>query len=162
MPRMTQKPTQQLVMSALLAFPGINLAGETVPIDYLGANQLVLEIRYCECEAIKPDGDSSDLLPGFLKESKALKVAVSAGEHGFVASDEVSIGYKFDLVTGSSEEFEFSYAGTYATGSGSSSGQGRFVLEKGQWANIFGLRHRTETELLHTNVAVRLVELGGS
>jgi|SRR5690554_1290720 len=162
MPRMNQKTTLQLIVSVLLALPGFTTAGETVPVDYLGDNQLVLEIRYCECEAIKPDGHPSDLLPDFLKDSKVLKVAVSAGEHGFVASEEVSIGYRFNLVTNSSEEFEFRYAGTYATASGNSSGHGRFVFKKGQWANLFGALHESETESLHTNVAVRLVELGDS
>lgn len=160
MPRMTQRTARQLFMSVLLAFPGFSLAGETLPSDYLGESQLVLEIRYCECEAIKPGGRPSHLLPQFLRESKSLKVAVAAGNHGFVESEEVSIGYELDRETESSEEFVFSYAGTYTTVSGSASGQGQFVLMTGQWANLFGSLQETESESLHTNVAVRLIEPG--
>ncbi|MCL7944775.1 hypothetical protein [Marinobacter sp. ATCH36] len=162
MPWMTPKTISQLILSALFVFSGLTLAGKADPDDYIGSKQLVLEVRYCECEAASLDGSPSDLLTAFLEESSILKVAVSPEDKGFVSTHEISVGYEFNRVKDSSGKFEFSYAGTYTTRNGNSSGQGQLLLEKGQWVNLFGYRHESENESLHTDVAVRLVKSGGS
>jgi hypothetical protein len=162
MPRITRETIFQFILSALLVFPGIAHAGQADPEDYLDSKQLVLEIRYCECEATKPDSRPSDLLPGFLEESSILRAAVSAEDKGFVSSPEISIGYEFSRIKDSSDKFKFNYAGAYTTRSGNSSSQGQLLLERGQWVNLFGSRRESETGSFHTNVAVRLVEPGGS
>ncbi|MFL1464610.1 hypothetical protein [Marinobacter sp. HN1S83] len=162
MPRMTPHPIFQLILSASFVFPGLALAGQANPDDYIGSKQLVLEVRYCECEATKPDSRPSDLLPGFLEESSILRVAVAAEDKGFASSHEVSIGFEFSRIKNSSGKLKFNYAGTYTTRSGDSSGQGQLLLEKGQWVNLFGSLHESEAGSRHANVAVRLVEPDGS
>lgn len=149
-----------LLLLSLL--PSFALAGNTVPEDYLAGQPLVLELRYCECPATKTDSEPSDLLPSFLKESSLLKVSVSSEDKGFFSSSELSIGYELKPVASSSDQFQFNYAGDYTTSNGNNAGSGELLLVQGQWVNLFGSRHESETGSQHSNVAVRLVESGGS
>jgi SAM-dependent methyltransferase len=123
---------------------------------------LVLEVRYCECQATKTDSVPSDLLPSFLKESSLLKVSVSSEEKGFVSSSELSIGFALKPVAGSPDQFQLNYAGNYTTNIGNKAGSGKLLLVQGQWVNLFGSRHDNETGPQHSNVAVRLAKPGGS
>lgn len=141
--------------------PIIALAENSAPEDYLSNQQLVLEVRYCECVATKTDGAPSDLLPSFLRESSLLKVSVSSKDNGFASSNELAIGYELEPVAGSPDEVQFNYAGNHFTSNGNSAANGELLLVQGQWVNLFGSQHETQTGSHHSNVAVRLVKPGG-
>ncbi|MBK1887640.1 hypothetical protein [Marinobacter sp. DY40_1A1] len=143
----------------LLLLPGFALAGNPVPEDYLASESLVLEVRYCECQA---NNTPSDVLPSFLKKSRLLKVGVSSEDKGFVSSNELSIGYELKPVAGSPDQFQFNYAGNYTASNGNSAGAGELLLVQGQWVNLFGSRHENESGSQHSNVLVRLAKPGGS
>jgi len=149
-------------LTGLSVLPDLALAGNPAPEAYLGSKHLVLEIRYCECEAVKPNGHPSVLLSDFLQESSVVKMAVSAEDNGFVASDYVTMGYEFSPIKDSSDTVSFNYTGTHTTSSGKSSGSGQLLLEKGKWVHLFGSHHESTSGALHSNVAVRLVEFDGS
>jgi hypothetical protein len=161
-----QRIPSQIIWRVNLLFlsllPSFALAGNTTPEDYLAGQPLVLEVRYCECLATKTDSEPSDLLPSFLKKSSLLKVSVSSEDKGFASSSELSMGYELKLVAGSSDQFQFNYAGDYTTSNGNSAGNGELLLVQGQWVNLFGSQHENETGSQHSNVAVRLVKSGGS
>jgi hypothetical protein len=146
----------------LSLLPGFALAGNSAPDDYVTGKSLMLEVRYCECQATKVDSAPSDLLPSFLEDSSLLKVSVSRQGKGFASSSELSIGYGLEPVSGSPDQFQFNYAGSYTTSNGSSASNGQLLLVQGQWVNLFGSRHDNGTGVKHSNVAVRLAEPGGS
>lgn len=150
------------ILTGLSVLPDLALAGNATPETYLGSKHLVLEIRYCECEAVKPDSHPSVLLADFLRESSIVRVAVPAEDNGFVSSDYVTMGYKFSPIKDSSDTFSFNYTGTHTTSSGKSSGRGQLLLEKDKWVHLFGSHHESTSGALHSNVAVRLVEFDGS
>lgn len=147
---------------ALCALPGLSLADRPAPEDYIAEKPLLLEIRYCECQATNPESSPSKLLPGFLDESKVLKVGVSAEDKGFVASREFSLGYDINMVDDPSGQLQFNYIGTYATSQGKNTGQATLVLEQGEWSNLFGSHHQQGTESQPMSVMVRLVPADGS
>ena len=152
-------PVNLLFLSFL---PTFAFAENSAPKDYATGKPLMLDVRYCECQATKTDSVSSDLLPSFLKDSDLLKVSVSSQDKGFASSSELSIGYELKPVAGSSNQFQFNYAGSYTTINGSSAGNGELMLIQGQWVTLFGSRHDSQTGSQYSNVAVRLAKLGGS
>lgn len=151
-----------LFLTGLSVLPAFTLAENATPEAYIGSKHLVLEIRHCECEAVKPNGHPSVLLSNFLQESSVVKTAVFTEDNGFVASDYVTMGYEFSPIKDSSDTFSFNYTGTHTTSSGQSSGSGELLLEKGQWVHLFGSHHESTSGARHANVAVRLVEFDGS
>ncbi|WP_144777836.1 hypothetical protein [Marinobacter maritimus] len=157
MPRMTLPSL--FVLSTL---PGFVLAGPPTADDYLASKPLLLEVRYCECQATKPDSPPSDLLPDFLKNSNLLQASVSGKDEGFLSSQEFSMGYELRPVEDSPGTFNFNYAGEYVASSGDNSGYGNLALKEGQWVTLFGSHHENETGSQHTGVAARLVKMGGS
>lgn len=161
MPRKTSLSIRAFIPLTLTALPGLALAGKPVPEDYIASKPLLLEVRYCECQATLPDS-SPNLLPEFLEASKILKVGVSAEDKGFVSSQEFSLGYEVSPVDDSFGPFRFTYLGEYETSDGSNAGQGALVLEEGQWVSLFGAHHQTESESQHIGVAVRLIAADGS
>ncbi|WP_138436107.1 hypothetical protein [Marinobacter shengliensis] len=152
----------QITLLLLSLIPSIALAENSTPEGYLANKPLVLEVRYCECLAIKTDGTPSDLLPSFLRESSLLKVSVSSTDNGFASSGELAIGYELKPVTGSPDQFQFNYAGNHTTSNGDSAGNGGLLLVQGQWVNLFGSQHETQTGSQHSSVAVRLAKPDGS
>ncbi len=158
MPRNTSLSISVLIPLALSALPGLSLADKPASEDYIAEKPLLLEVRYCECQATNPDDSPSELLPEFLEKSQVLKVGVSVEDKGFIASREFSLGYDISLVDESSGPFRFTYLGDYATSDGNNSGQGTLVLEQGEWVNLFGVHHQNETGSQHVGVAVRLIE----
>ncbi|GGE63126.1 hypothetical protein GCM10011533_14420 [Streptosporangium jomthongense] len=162
MQRIASQTIWRVNLLFLSLLPSFVLAGNSAPEDYLAGKPLVLEVRYCECQATKTDSELSDLLPSFLKDSSLLKVSVSSEEKGFASSNELSIGYELKPVTGSPKQFQFNYAGNYTTSNGSSAGNGELLLIQGQWVNLFGSLHESKTGSQHSNVAVRLSKPGGS
>ncbi|APC10892.1 hypothetical protein QUS15_17920 [Escherichia coli] len=168
MQRIATQITLRVNLLFLSLIPSIALADNSAPEDYLANKTLVLEVRYCECQATQSDSLPSDLLPSFLEESRLLRVSVSSKDKGFASSSELSIGYELKPIMGSSGQFQFNYAGNYTTSNGSngsngsSVGNGELVLVQGQWVNLFGSQHENETGSQHSNVAVRLANPGGS
>ena len=154
--------SQTIWQFILFLFPSFAIASNSTPEDYLAGKPLMLEVRYCECQAIKADSAPTDLLPSFLKESSLLRVSVSSEGKGFVSSSEFSIGYELKPVTGSPNQFQFNYAGHYTTSGGNSGGYGKLLLIHGQWVNVFGSLEENATGLQHSNVAVRLAKPSGS
>ncbi len=161
MPRKTSLSIRAFIPLALSTLPSLALAGQPTPSDYIDSKPLLMEVRYCECRATKPDSSPSDLLPEFRDKSKVLKVGVTAEDKGFASSGEFSIGYEVSPVDDSSGPFRFTYLGKYETSDGSIAGQGALILEEGQWLSLFGSDHQTESESQHIGVAVRLVEASG-
>ena len=158
-----QRIASQITLLFLSLIPSIGLSENSAPEDYLANKPLVLEVRYCECLATKTDGAPSDLLPSFLRESSLLKVSVSSKDNGFASSSELAIGYELKPVAGSPDQFQFNYAGNHTTSNGNSAGNGELLLVQGQWVNLFGSQHETQTGgSQHSNVAVRLAKPGGS
>ncbi|WP_029655020.1 hypothetical protein [Marinobacter daepoensis] len=149
-------------LAFLSLLPGFVFAGSAGPEDYLADKSLVLEVRYCECQATKTDSEPSDLLPSFLKDSSLITVGVSSEETGFASSKELAIGYEFKPVAGSPKQFQFNYAGRYTASNGSSAGSGELLLIQGQWVNLFGSLDESKAGAQHSNVAVRLAKPGGS
>ena len=162
MQRIASQAIWRVNLLCLSLLPSFVLADNSAPEDYLASKPLLLEVRYCECQAIKTDSAPSDLLPIFLRESNLLKVSVWSKDNGFASSSELSIGYELKPVAGSPDQFQFNYAGNYTTSSGDSNGNGELLLVQGQWVNLFGSRHENETGSQHSNVAVRLAKPGGS
>lgn len=151
-----------LVNLLFLSFlPGFVLAANSSPDDYVTTESLVLEVRYCECQATKSDSLPSDLLPSFLEDSDFLKVSVSSEDKGFASSGDLSVGYELRPVAGSPGQFQLNYAGSYTTSSGNSVGNGALMLVQEQWVILFGSRHDNENGSQYNNVAVRLVKPGG-
>lgn len=162
MQRIASQIIQRVNLLLIPLLPSFALAGNSVPDDYVTSKPLLLEVRYCECQATKTEGVSSELLPTFLMDSDLLKVGVSSEGKGFASSGDLSIGYEIKPVAGSPSQFQFSYAGSYTTSNGSSAGNGEMLLVQGQWVSLFGSRHDNETGSQYSNVAVRLVKPGGS
>lgn len=162
MPRKISRSIKAFMPVALATLPGLALAGQPTPADYIDSKPLLLEIRYCECQVANPDSPPSDLSPEFLDGSNALKVGVSAEDKGFVASPEFSLGYDISPVDDSSGPFRFNYIGTYATSDGSNTGQGALVLKEGEWVSLFGSHHQSAAGSQHIGVAVRLLAADGS
>lgn len=162
MQRIASKITLRVNLLLLSLIPSIALAGNSTPEDYLANKPLVLEMRYCECQASKPDSLPSDILPSFLEESRVLRVSVSSKDKGFASSSELSIGYELKPIMGSPGQFQFNYAGNYTTSNGSSAGNGELVLVQGQWVNLVGSQYKNETGSQNNNVAVRLTNPIGS
>lgn len=142
----------------LFLLPGHAFASESTLEDYFVSKPLVLEVRYCECEATQVISPTSDLLPSFLKESSLIRAGVSVEDKGFVSSNQLSLGYEFRPVTDSPGKYHFNYVGSYST----NTGQGRLLLVESQWVNLFGSHHEDETGSQHSNVAVRLAKPSGS
>lgn len=161
-----QRIASQIIWRVNLLFlsflPSFALAGDSAPDDYVTTESLVLEVRYCECEATKSDSLPSDLLPSFLEDSDLLKVSVSSEDKGFASSGDLSVGYELRPVAGSPDQFQFNYAGSYTTSNGNSAGNGELMLVQEQWVILFGSRHDNETGSQYSNVAVRLVKPGGT
>ena len=162
MQRIASQITLRVNLLFLSLIPSIAPADNSAPEDYLANKSLVLEVRYCECQATKPDSLPSDLLPSFLEESRLLRVSVSSKDKGFASSNELSIGYEIKPIMSSSGQLQFNYAGNYTTNNGGSAGNGELLLVQGQWVNLFGSQHENETGSQHSNVAVRLANPGGS
>ncbi|MBU2952748.1 hypothetical protein [Marinobacter sp. F3R08] len=161
MQRIASRTIWRVNLLFLSFLPSFALAENSIPEDYLASKPLVLEIRYCECQATKIGSEPFDLLPKFLNESSLLNVSVSNEEMGFASANELSMGYELKPVAGSPDQFLFEYAGNYTAGNGNSYGNGELLLIKGQWVNIFGSQHESETGPQHSNVAVRLAKPGG-
>ncbi|MBZ0335294.1 hypothetical protein [Marinobacter sp. AL4B] len=161
-----QRIASQIILRVNLLFLSLlssfALAGNSAPEDYLESSSLVLEVRYCECQATKTDSAPSELLPNFLKKSRLLKTGVSGEDKGFASSNELSIGYELKPVAGSPDQFQFNYAGNYTTSNGNNAGNGSLLLVQGQWVNLFGSRQESEAGSQHSNVVVRLAKPGGS
>lgn len=162
MQRIASQVIWRIGLSFLSLLPGLALAGNSAPEDFLSSKSLVLDVRYCQCQASETDSLPSALLPDFLKESSVLRIGVSSAETGFASSDTLSIGYELKPVTGSPDQLHFRYSGTYTTSKGSSAGSGELLLIQGQWVNLFGSQHETETGSQYSNVVVRLAKPSGS
>ncbi len=162
MPGKTSNTIRICGLFALTSLSGLSLAGKPAPEDYLASKPLLLEVRYCECQATNPDSSPSDLLPEFLDESKILKVGVTGEDKGLVSSREFSIGYEVSPVEDSTGPFRFTYLGEYETSNGRSAGQGTLILEEGRWVSLFGSHHQSGSGSQHIGVAVRLVATDGS
>lgn len=142
----------------LCAMPGMLSAEPGSPTDYFADQSLILEVRYCACPATDSESGPSDVLPRFLNDSHILKVDASVDEAGFVASQAASMGFKLQAMPDSPGRFGFEYVGSY----GNSTGQGRFVLDEGEWLPLFGSRHDSESGSQYSSVAVRLTIAGGT
>jgi hypothetical protein len=156
MPRKTSLTIRAIITFALCALPGLSLAEKPAPQDYIANKPLLLEVRYCQCQATNPESSTSELLPGFLEESEMLRVGVAAEDKGFVSSQEFSLGYEVRPVDDSLGPFRFTYLGEYKTRDNSNAGQGTLILEEGKWVSLFGTDHQTESGKQHISVTVRL------
>lgn len=161
-----QRIALQIIWRVNLLFlsllPGFALAENSAPDDYVTTESLMLEVRYCECQATKSDSLPSDLLPRFLEDSDLLKVSAPSEGKSFASSSDLSIGYELKAVAGSPDQFQLNYAGSYTTSNGNRAGSGELLLVQGQWVILFGSRHDNETGSQYSNVAVRLVKPDGS
>lgn len=131
-----QRIASQIIWRVNLLFlsllPGFALAGNSAPDDYVATESLMLEVRYCECQATKSDTLPSDLLPSFLEDSDLLKVSVSSEDKGFASSGDLSVGYDLRPVAGSPDQYQLNYAGSYKTSSGNKAGNGELMLVQEQ------------------------------
>lgn len=131
---------------------------DTASLDaFLSATPLQLEVRYCECAAVAPDGHSPDPLPAFIDAANELTVAVHMGDKSFVSSQQFRLGYAVQPAPDTANAFRFEYAGDYTTRKGRSTAQGTLILERGRWISLFGSQHGDTA----TSVAVRLMGTRG-
>jgi hypothetical protein len=152
----------QFILASLFIFSTAGYASQPTLKGYMASKPLQLEIRYCDCAATDVGGPNSGLSPAFMRDSKVIKVGVSAEDKGFVSSDDLSIGYELKRVQNSSKQFQFRYMGVYKEGNGESSGAAELVLMTGQWVTLFGTGQQASNEMKRTSVAVRLVGAKGS
>ncbi|MEP1582253.1 MAG: hypothetical protein ABJK18_06875, partial [Marinobacter sp.] len=115
MQRIASQNIQRVNLLLLSLLPTFALAGNSVPDDYVTSKPLLLEVRYCECQATKTDGAPSELLPSFLRDSDFLKIGVSSEGKGFASSSNLSFGYELKPVTGSPGQFQFNVSAVKST-----------------------------------------------
>ena len=151
-----------LGLTALGLVPGFTHAGGTAPEHYLNSGSMILEIRYCECQAREPDGGPSELRPEFLKQSNLLRVGLSKEGLGYVSSPELAIGFELIPLPESPGAFALNFAGSFTAGNQNSTGNGEVLLTGDQWLNVFGAHHESQQGKQSSDVAVRLVEAGDS
>lgn len=145
----------------LWLLPGLVLASQPDPTNDIASKPMLLEVRYCECQATELRSSPSELLPGFLEASNYLKVGVATEDEGFVASDAFSLGYRVSPVEDEPGTFKLTWASSYSRSSDWSTAEGKMALVKGEWVQLFGSRNESDAGTQHTGVAVRLVESTG-
>ncbi|MFC4257545.1 hypothetical protein ACFOZ5_00715 [Marinobacter lacisalsi] len=133
--------------------PGWALGDQSVDDSF----SLVLEVRYCECAVINPDGPQGALPKGFLEDSNLLRADVADDGSGSVSSDDVSLTFKVQDVEDSPGTYRFNYSGSYTSGTGDSSSQADLILTEGQWVPLAQTGHDDEALF---GVAARLVDPG--
>ena len=144
-------------LALFLLMPGVIQADATSLETYLSAKPLRMEVRYCECAVISPDGRSPDPLPGFMDQADAPSVAVEAQDKGFISTETLFLGYALQPETGAPEAFRFQYVGDVTTSRGHNTGRGAVILEKNQWVSLWGSQGGDGIN----GVAVRLTETTG-
>ncbi|MHA7856273.1 hypothetical protein [Marinobacter shengliensis] len=142
--------------------PGFTHAGGPAPEHFLDSSSMILEIRYCECQATEPDGSPSELRTEFLERSHLLRVGLADEGRGYASSPELTIGFKLTPLPESPGAFAFNFAGRYAAGNQSSTGSGEVLLSADQWINLFGSNREGGHGTQFSDVAVRLVEANTS
>ncbi|MGQ7269091.1 hypothetical protein [Marinobacter nauticus] len=146
-----------LGLTTLSLLPGMTQAGGPSPEHFLNDSAMVLEIRYCECQATEQDNAPTELRPAFLEQSRLLKVDVDPEGTGFVSSPEITLGFELKARPESPNDFTFKFAGHYDPVSQNVTGTGEVLLTKDQWLNLFSSRHERENNTEYRDVAVRLV-----
>lgn len=146
-----------LGLTMLCLIPGITQAGGPSPEHYLNNSPMVLEIRYCECQATEPGNAPTELRPAFLEQSRLLKVGVDPEGTGFVSSPEITLGFELKARPESPSDFTFKFAGRYDPASQNVTGTGEVLLTKDQWLNLFSSEHARGNSTQYRDVAVRLV-----
>ncbi|GGY60724.1 hypothetical protein [Marinobacter zhanjiangensis] len=142
----------------LTLFPGWAL-GEQSPVN---STSLVLEVRYCECAVVNPDGPQVDVLPGFLEESTRLQADVPEAGRGSLSTDDISLTFEVGDVKDSPGTYRFTHSGSYATGTGYSSSKADLMLMEGQWVPLVQIGQKSTGENTVYGVAARLVDVRGS
>ncbi|ABM18156.1 hypothetical protein [Marinobacter nauticus] len=146
-----------LGLTTLFLLPGMTQAGGPSPEHFLNDSAMVLEIRYCECQATEPGNAPTELRPAFLEQSRLLKVDVDPEGTGFVSSPEITLGFELKARPESPSDFTFKFAGHYDPVSQNVTGTGEVLLTKDQWLNLFSSKHERENNTEYRDVAVRLV-----
>ena len=162
MQRIASSVGSLLGLTALALVPGFTHAGGPTPEHFLNSSSMILEIRYCECQATEPDGSPSELRPEFLERSHLLRVGLADEGRGYASSPELTIGFKLTPLPESPGAFAFNFAGRYGAGNQSSTGSGEVSLSADQWINLFGSHHEGQQGSQLSGVAVRLVEANTS
>ncbi|PAV24574.1 hypothetical protein C8D92_102482 [Tamilnaduibacter salinus] len=129
---------------------------------FRASKPLLLDIRYCGCRATGPEVGPSGVLPDFLDQSRRVTVTVSPEETGFLSVAGFSMGYALEGVRDAPQTVRFGYAGAFRTHNGQMTGQGDLTLVKGEWLHVFGSKHKSESGVQHTSVAVRVIDSHGS
>ncbi len=142
----------------LTLFPGWAV-GEQLAAD---SASLVLEVRYCECAVLNPDGPQAAVLPGFLGESTLLQTDVPENGSGSLSSDNISVTFDVRDVEDSPGTYRFSYSGSYASGTGDSASQADLILTEGQWVPLVQIGHESPGDQASFGIAVRLADSNGS
>ena len=146
-----------LGLTTLCLLPGITQAGGPSPEHYLKNSPMVLEVRYCECQATEPGKAPTELRPAFLEQSRLLKVDVDPDGKGFVSSPEMTLDFELRALPQSPGDFMFSFVGNYVAGQQKSTNTGEVLLKDDQWLNLFSSEHVRENSTQYRDVAVRLV-----
>ncbi|MCG8609270.1 MAG: hypothetical protein MI864_01925, partial [Pseudomonadales bacterium] len=141
MQRIALQPIRWFSYGLLYPLSTFTIAASPIPEDFITPNQLILEIRYCECQATETEELPSPLLSTFLKESHLLKVSVDGDQKGFIAAPELSIGYQIQQTTDSPDQFQFQWSGSFNTSGEESTGNGTVLLIEDQWLALFGAQH---------------------
>ena len=142
----------------LTLFPAWGFAGQLAE----DSSSLVLELRYCECAVINPDGSEAGVLPGFLAESTLRQAEVPEGGEGSLSADDISLAFEVGAVKDSPGRYRFTYSGSYEDGSGDSTSKGDLVLTRGQWVPLVQVEEHSAGDQATFGVAVRLVDAAGS
>ena len=146
-----------LGLTMLCLLPGITQAGGPSPEHYLKNSPMVLEVRYCECQATEPGQAPTELRPAFLEQSRLLKVDVDPDGKGFVSSPEMTLDFELRALPESPGDFMLSFAGNYGAGQQNSTSTGEVLLKDDQWLNLFSSEHVRENSTQYGDVAVRLL-----
>lgn len=124
------------------------------------SSSLVLEVRYCECAVIDPDGPQGALPKGFLEDSNLLRADVADDGSGSVSSDDVSLSFDVRDVEDSPGTYSFNYSGSYASGTDNSVSQADLMLLEGQWAPLVQTGHAAAGDKEVYGMAARLIDPG--
>ena len=153
---MIKKLTIKLMFVIIASIPMFSQAQEESLLQQHKTHKpLVLDIRFCSCEALDIESEAAAPTQQFLEEANSIKVGVLETDRGFVSSGGLTFGYS---ITPSKENgfFELEYSEEYIEGKNSLSSQSVMITDLNSWVVISGYGNISDQGNEHFSVAVNL------
>ena len=150
----------QLALTAALIFIISNTTyaqgrHENATEHYKNQKPLILDVRFCSCQAIDIELDSVEPIPEFFSKASVVKVGVSENDQGFVSSGGLTFGYSINPGK-EPGKFVFEYAEEYQDTNGSFSSQAAIVIDLDSWVTLSGYENKSDQGSEYFSVAVKL------